>query len=191
MLGQPAGALGLCHERVDDRGGPGAPGPPRRDRRPDPDQRARDRRVVAARPPRGRRLAAAARRRDPARLRWRSPTSRPPSRASASWPRAPTWSTSRGCAARRGGSGSRPRSTPPTWRPALERDQRGHRPPPRGLRRRGAAAGRLAGLAPGMGAGGARVRWRRGSERRACATARDVQVTLRPVPDSTCRGSPG
>ena len=35
-----AGALGLCHERVDDRHRPAAPGASRRDRGPDPDQRA-------------------------------------------------------------------------------------------------------------------------------------------------------
>ena len=100
---------------------PEPPRPPGLDRRPARRHRPGHGRVVAARPPRGGRRAAAAGPGRPARLGRRARYAPTAWRAPASCPTTPTSSTSRGCARRRGASGSPRRSTRRAPRPELRR----------------------------------------------------------------------
>ena len=113
--------------------------------------RPADRRLVAARARRGGRRAARPGGRGADRLRRRSPTRAAAVGARRSWRAQPTWSTSRGFAARRGASGSPPPSTRPLAPGAGEIT--GDRPPPPGLLGTRLAARRLARLAARLAAG--------------------------------------
>ena len=150
----------------------------------------RDARVGAARP-RDRRGRAARDGADRARRharRRRRPGARPRRRPCR---RTCTSSTSPGCARRRGASASPPPSTRPQFRDELRNDQRGHRPPPRGLGRARRAVRRLAGVAAALEA-------RRGCSRRgdhltgrAKARRGDVKITLEPVEQLSAPGLAG
>ena len=105
---------GRARDRVGDRDGrlrPRARAAPRRARRRAGGDRPAVGRLVAAPAPRGGRRAAAARAGRADRLGRGADADATPSRARTGWPRTPTSSTSRGCARRRGASGSRRRST--------------------------------------------------------------------------------
>ena len=106
--------------------------------------------------------------------------------------RRPTSSTWRGCAPRRGASGWRRASTPragvPRWSRSAASTVR-HR---EGSTRRGPAARRLAGLAPGLGGAPAARAIRRGAACRARATSTATRCRSRSRPvDQDARGLAG
>ena len=102
---------------------------------------------------------------------------------------APTWSTSRGCARRRGASGSRRRSTRRRCAPRCTRSSRSTVRHRAGLDRRGRALLRLAELAAGLAAGGARAQGRRRSPGTPARAAARWRSSCGPEDDGLARAS--